>query len=69
MIGQTSCLFNRLSNLVTSVSSVPGCWGFDQYGLVGHVSLVLSESAVAPTLSGLAVFEAFPFLPQAITIE
>ena len=69
MIGQTSCLHNRLEDLVTSVSSVPGCWGFDQYGLVGHLSLVLGESAVAPTLSGLAVFEAFPFLPQAITIE
>ena len=69
MIGQTSCLYNRLSNLVTSVSSVPGCWGFDQYGLVGHVALVLGESDVAPTLTGLAVFKAFPFLPQAITIE
>lgn len=69
MIGQTSCLFNRLANLVTSVSSVLGCWGFDQYGLVGHVKLVLGESDVAPTLTGLAVFETFPFLPQAITIE
>jgi hypothetical protein len=69
MVGQTSCLFNRLANVVTSVSSVPGCWGFDQYGLVGGVSLVLAESDVGPTLSGLAVFEAFPFLPQPITIE
>jgi hypothetical protein len=69
MLGQTSCLDNRLSNLVTSVTSVPGGWGFDQYGLVGHVSLVLGERDVAPTLTGLAVFEAFPFLAQAITIE
>lgn len=69
MLGQTSCLHNRLEDLVTSVSSVVGCWGFDQYGLVGGVSLVLAESDAGPTLSGLAVFQAFPFLPQAITID
>ena len=69
MIGQTSCLHNRLADLVTSVSSVIGCWGFDRYGLVDHVKLVLGESDVSPTLSGLAIFEAFPFLPQAISVE
>lgn len=69
MLGQTSCLDNRLSNLVTSVTSVVGCWGFDQYGLVSHVTLVLGESDVAPTLTGLAVFATFPFLPQPIIIE
>src|SRR4051794_12406122 len=31
MIGQTSCLTNRLSNVTTSVTSVLGCWGFDQF--------------------------------------
>lgn len=69
MIGQTSCLVNRLSNVTTSVTSVLGCWGFDQFGLVDHVSLVLGESDVAPTLTGLVVFESFPFLPQPITID
>jgi hypothetical protein len=69
MIGQTSCLVNRLADVVTSVSSVPGCLGFDQYGLVDHVTLVLGEGATAPALTGLAIFETFPFLPQAISIE
>lgn len=69
MIGQTSCLFNRLANVVTSVVSVVGCWGFDQFGLVDQVSLVLAERDVSPTLIGLAVFEAFPFLAEPITIE
>lgn len=69
MVGQTSCLLDRLASVVTSVSSVPGCWGFDQYGLVGGVSLVLAESGAGPTLTGLAVFELFPFLPRAITVE
>ena len=69
MVGQTSCLFNRLADVTTSVTSVVGCWGFDQLGLVGHVSLVLGESDVAPTLTGIAVFEVFPFLAEPITIE
>jgi hypothetical protein len=69
MIGQTSCLFNRLANVVTSVTSVFGCWGFDQFGLVDHVTLVLAERDVAPTLVGLAIFDAFPFLAEPITIE
>jgi hypothetical protein len=69
MIGQTSCLANRLVNVTTSVTSVLGCWGFDQFGLVGHVALVLGESDAGPTLTGIAVFEVFPFLPEPITIE
>ena len=69
MIGQTSCLVNRLANVTTSVTSVLGCWGFDQFGLVDHVTLVLAERDVAPTLIGLAIFDAFPFLAEPITIE
>lgn len=66
---QTSCLDNRLSNITTSVISVPTCWGFDQLGLPSNVKLVFAESAAAPTLRGIAVFKSSPFLPQAVTID
>ena len=69
MLNQTSCLYNRLANITTSVVSVPVCVGFSQFGLPGHVKLVLAESDIPPTLRGIAVFTSSPFLPQAITIE
>jgi hypothetical protein len=66
---QTSCLGNRLHNVTTAVLSKPGaCTGFDQYGLIEDVQLVMSESFVSPTLNGLAVFTLFPFLPRPISI-
>jgi len=69
-LGQTSCLGNRMINVTTTVMSViNACAGFDNYGLLEpHVTLVLSESFVSPTLNGLAVFEMFPFLPRPISI-
>ncbi len=68
-LGQTSCLGNRMYNVTTAVLSQPGaCTGFDQYGLIEDVTLVLSESFVSPTLNGLAVFELFKFLPRPISI-
>jgi hypothetical protein len=69
MLNQTSCLYNRLFNITTSVISVPICWGFAQFGLPSQVKLVLAESDAAPTLRGIAVFTSSPFLPQAITID
>jgi hypothetical protein len=69
-LGQTSCLGNRLSNVTTTVMSVPNCCsGFDNFGLLEpNVTLVLAESFVAPTLNGLAVFANFPFIPRPISI-
>ena len=69
VLGHTSCLANSLSNITTSVISVPICWAFDQFGLPNQVNLVLAESDVAPTLRGIATFTSSPFLPQAITID
>jgi hypothetical protein len=68
-LGQTSCLGNRQFNVTTAVLSTPGaCTGFDQFGLIEDVQLVMSESFVSPTLNGLAVFVLFPFLPRPISI-
>lgn len=68
-LGQTSCLGNRLFNVTTTVLSVPGaCQGFDNFGLIENVQLVLAESFVSPALNGLAVFSLFPFLPRPISI-
>lgn len=68
-LGQTSCLGNRQFNVTTAVLSTPGsCTGFDQYGLIEDVQLVMSESFVSPTLNGLAIFTLFPFLPRPISI-
>jgi hypothetical protein len=69
VLNQTSCLDNRLSNITTSVISVPICWAFNQLGLPSQVKLVLAESDAAPTLRGIAVFTSWPFLPQAVTID
>jgi hypothetical protein len=65
--GQTSCLANAHRNVTTTVLSAPFCQGFDNYGLIEDVQLVLSESFVGPTLNGLACFALFPFLPRPIT--
>ena len=68
-LGQTSCLGNRQYNVTTAVLTKPGCCtGFDQYGLIEDVQLVMSESFVSPTLNGLAIFTLFPFLPRPISI-
>src|SRR5512132_901644 len=69
MLNQTSCFYNRLANITTSVISVPICWGFTQLGLPSQVKLVLAETESVPTLRGIAVFAVWPFLPQAITID
>lgn len=68
-LGRTSCLGNRLFDAPTTVTSVPGCQGFDEYGLIENVSLVLGESLVGAPISGLAVFSNFPFLPRSIIIS
>jgi hypothetical protein len=65
--GQTSCLANAHRNVTTTVLSAPFCQGFDNYGLIEDVQLVLSESYFGPTLNGLACFALFPFLPRPIT--
>lgn len=67
-LGQTSCLGNRLRDAPSSVLSVPGCQGFDRFGLPGDVSLVLGESPGIPTLNGVGLFATSPFLPQPISI-
>ncbi len=69
-LGQTSCLGNRAFNVTTAVLSEPyACQGFDNYGLIEDVQLVMSESyASGPTLNGLAIFKLFPFLPRPISI-
>jgi hypothetical protein len=66
-LGQTSCLFNAQRNVPTTVISAPYCQGFDNYGLIEDVQLVLAESFIGPTLNGLACFKLFPFLPRPIT--
>ena len=67
-LGQTSCLGNRLFDLPTNVASGRDCMGFDQYGLIENVSLVLGESFVGGPISGIAVFSQFPFIPRSIII-
>ena len=67
-LGQTSCLGNRLFDAPTVVTSVPGCQGFDRFGLPGDVVLTLGESPGGLTLNGVALFATSPFLPQPISI-
>ena len=67
-LGQTSCLGNRLLDHPSVVSSVPGCQGFDRFGLPGDVSLTLGESPGVLTLNGVALFATSPFLPEPISI-
>jgi hypothetical protein len=69
VLGQTSCLGNRLLDTPSSVISTAGCQGFDRFGLPGDVSLVLGEGPGPIGLNGVALFATSPFLPQAITIR
>ena len=68
-LGATSCLGNRFSDVPTTLTSAPGCQGFDQYGLLEDVTLTLGESFTGAPISGLALFSQFPFLPQSIIIS
>jgi hypothetical protein len=66
--GTTSCLANRLFFVTTTVTSGAVCQGFDNFGLIENVNLVMTENNIAPVLSGLALFSLFPFLPRPIII-
>jgi len=68
VLGQTSCLGNRLLDTPSTVLSTAGCQGFDRFGLPGDVTLVLGEGPGAIGLNGVALFATSPFLPQAISI-
>jgi hypothetical protein len=68
VLGNTSCLTNRLFDFGTIVNSKAGCMGFDQFGIPQFVHLTLGESKFGPSLSGLAVFAFFPFLARPIII-
>ncbi len=68
VLGQTSCLGNRLFNSPTTVMSALGCQGFDRFGLPGDVTLVMGESPGLLALNGVALFATSPFLPQPISI-
>lgn len=66
--GQTSCLGSRLSDAPTTLTSRRDCQGFNEYGLIENVSLVLGESVVRGPISGFAVFAQFPFIPRSIVL-
>lgn len=68
VLGNTSCLNNRLYDFGSMVQSTAGCMGFDQYGIPQYVKLTLGESKYAPTLNGLAIYQLFPYLPRPISI-
>lgn len=68
VLGQTSCLGNRLRDTPSTVLSTEGCQGFDRFGLPGDVTLVLGEGPGVVGLNGVALFATSPFLPQAISI-
>lgn len=68
-LGQTACLGNRLFDVPTRLTSRGDCQGFDEYGLIEDVSLVLGESLVGGPISGVAVFSQFPFIPRSIIIS
>lgn len=67
-LGQTGCLGNRLLDAPTRLTSRRDCQGFDEYGLIEDVSLVLGESIVGAPITGVAVFAQFPFIPRSIII-
>ncbi len=68
-LGQTGCLGSRLFDAPTRLTSRRDCQGFDEYGLVEDVSLVLGESVAGGPISGVAVFSQFPFIPRSIIIS
>jgi hypothetical protein len=68
-LGQAACLGNRLFDVPTHLTSRRDCQGFDEYGLIEDVSLVLGESVVGAPISGVAVFSQFPFIPRSIVIS
>ena len=68
-LGATSCLGNRLVDVPTNLTSLPGCEGFDEYGLIEDVSLVLGGSFAGAPMSGVVLFSQFPFVPRSIIIS
>lgn len=67
-LGQTACLGSRLFDGPTRLTSRRDCQGFDEYGFIEDVSLVLGESVVGAPIAGVAVFAQFPFIPRSILI-
>lgn len=68
-LGQTSCFGGRLFDVPTTVQSqLRACEGFDEYGQIEDVSLVLSVSAPGAPISGFGVFALFPFIPRSIVL-
>jgi hypothetical protein len=67
-LGQVSCLGSRRFDVPTTLKSSRVCQGFDQYGQIEDVSLVLAENLAGGPINGLAVYSLFPFLPRSIVL-